>query len=226
MPKSSTGYSNLVLELYDFLILKFSSMLIWRCRTSQLIELYRSCVSRRHLEIGVGTGYLLNRAVFPSHWVTLHILDCNPEVLRHAYYRLARYSPIPVLCDLMADDWPALPKQQSIGMNYVWHALEGDKAKRGQVFAKLAQYLEPSGVLFGSSVIGIHDHMPKLSRLVSQHWLGAGLFNNHGDNADSLNTILQQYFFEVHVWQEGQVMLFMAKQPKTTPTAHLFEYPA
>lgn len=216
LPRSAAGYTAMVLELYDFLILKFSSVFIWRCRTTQLVNLYRTYVSRQHLEIGVGTGYLLQHAIFPSHWVTLHILDCNPSVLRHAYHRLARYNPSPVLCNVMSTDWPPLPQQQSIGMNYVWHALEGSLEARGQVFGKLAQQLTPSGVLFGSSVVGIHDRMPVLSRIVSQHWLKAGLFNNQGDSAELLNRILQQYFLEVSVWQEGQVMFFIAKQPKST----------
>lgn len=213
LPRSTRGYSDCILELYDFLILKFSTMLIWRCRTSQLVDLYRIYASRRHLEIGVGTGYLLRQAAFPSHWVLLHILDCNPKVLQHAYYRLSRYSPIPVLCDLMTTDWPALPKQQSIGMNYVWHALDGDLQTRGQVFGKLAQYLVPNGVLFGSSVVGLHQNMSKLSQFVSRHWLSVGLFNNIGDCPESLRLILQQYFSEVQVWQEGQIMFFVAKHP-------------
>ena len=214
LPRSATGYSDSILELYDFLVLNLSSALVWRCRTSQLVELYRTHVSRRHLEIGVGTGYLLRQAVFPSHWVLLHILDCNPHVLKHAYHRLSRYSPIPVLCDLMAADWPALPQQHSIGMNYVWHALEGDLDARGQVFGRLARYLVPDGVLFGSSVVGLHNDMSKLSQFFSKHWLSLGLFNNTGDCPDSLRIILQQYFTEVTVWQEGQVMFFVAKCPK------------
>lgn len=224
LPRSATGYSHVILELYNFLILKLSSVLIWRCRTQRLIQLYRSHVSRQHLEVGVGTGYLLNRAVFPSHWVTLHILDCNAKVLRHAYYRLARYNPVMVLCDLMSDDWPALPKQQSIGMNYVWHALEGSLQERGRVFGKLAAQLSENGVLFGSSVVGIHDRMPKLSQQVSRHWLRVGLFNNQSDQPDTLRAILKEYFLEVSVWQEGQVMLFVAKHPKSMqPAASLLE---
>lgn len=227
LPKSATGYSNLILELYDFLILKLSSILIWRCQTDQLIQLYRSHVSRQHLEVGVGTGYLLNRAVFPSHWVTLHILDCNAKVLRHAYYRLARYSPVMLLCNLMSDDWPALPKQQSIGMNYVWHALGGNLQERARVFEKLAAQLSENGVLFGSSVVGIHDRMPKLSQHVSRHWLRVGLFNNREDRPETLSAILGQHFLEVSVWQEGQVMLFVAKRPKRPkslqPAATLLE---
>lgn len=214
LPRSATGYTDSILEMYDFLVLKTSSVLVWRCQTSQLINLYRTYVSRRHLEVGVGTGYLLRKAAFPSHWVQLHILDCNPKVLQHAYYRLSRYSPIPILCDLMADDWPALPQKHSIGMNYVWHALEGDLQSRGQVFGRLAQYLVPNGVLFGSSIVGIHPQMSSLGQRFSQHWLSHGLFNNRGDCPATLEVILKKYFTEVTVWQEGQVMLFVAKYPQ------------
>ena len=215
LPRSATGYSDSILELYDFLVLNLSSALVWRCRTSQLVNLYRTHVSRRHLEVGVGTGYLLKHAFFPSHWVLLHILDCNPQVLKHAYHRLSRHSPVPVLCDLMSVDWPALPKQHSIGMNYVWHALEGDLQARGAVFGRLAKCLVPTGVLFGSSVVGLHGDMSRLGQFFSQHWLSLGLFNNTGDNPDNLRLILQHYFTEVTVWQEGQVMFFVAKHPKT-----------
>lgn len=104
LPRSSRGYNSLMLELYDFAILKLSSLLFWRCQSAQFITLYRSHVSRRHLEVGVGTGYLLKRAVFPSHWVQLHILDSNPQVLRHASQYLSRYNPTVVLCDLMSND--------------------------------------------------------------------------------------------------------------------------
>lgn len=219
LPRSSRGYNSLMLELYDFAILKLSSLLFWRCQSAQFITLYRSHVSRRHLEVGVGTGYLLKRAVFPSHWVQLYILDSNPQVLRHASQYLSRYNPTVVLCDLMSNDWPALPQQQSIGMNYVWHALEGTDEARAQVFGRLADYLTNDGVLFGSSVVGIHKAMPKLSQTVSRHWLQAGLFNNQGDNTTCLQRALDAYFDDVHIWQQGQVMFFVAKQPRRPVTA-------
>ena len=79
LPRSSRGYNSLILELYDFAILKLSSLLFWRCQSAQFITLYRSHVSRKHLEVGVGTGYLLKRAVFPSH-TTVHFRQQSARV--------------------------------------------------------------------------------------------------------------------------------------------------
>ena len=170
---------------------------------------------RDSLELGVGTGYLLQHGVFPSHSVDLLLLDCNPRVLRHALRRLARYAPKGLALDLMQAKWPDLPKQQSIGLNYVWHGLQGTAEQRGALFGRLAQLLMSDGVLFGATVRGVHPQMSALARLASQRWLDGKLFNNQGDTPELLTEYLSRYFAEVNVWLQGEVILFVAKQPKT-----------
>ena len=218
LPDNAKGYSQLILGLYDFLILRLSSTVIWRCSTSHLIMLYSHHLSRRHLELGVGTGYLLQRGMFPSHSIDLLLLDCNPRVLRHALRRLARYAPKGLVLDLMQPNWPDLPKQQSIGLNYVWHGLQGTPEQRGALFGRLAQLLMSDGVLFGATVRGMHPKMSRLSQLASQRWLDGGLFNNQDDTPERLAEYLSRYFAEVNVWLQGEVILFVAKQLKLTAT--------
>lgn len=218
LPDNAKGYNQVILELYDLLILRLSSTVVWRCSTSHLILLYSHHLSRRHLELGVGTGYLLQRGVFPSHSIDLLLLDCNPRVLRHALRRLARYAPKGLALDLMQPEWPDLPKQQSIGLNYVWHGVQGTPEQRGALFGRLAQLLMSDGVLFGATVRGVHPHMSALARLASQRWLDGGLFNNQGDTPERLTEYLSRYFAEVNVWLQGEVILFVAKQPKLTST--------
>jgi len=217
LPDNAKGYTQLMLELYDFLILRLSSTLVWRCSTAHLVLVYSHYLSRRHLEAGVGTGYLLQHGAFPSHAVDLLLLDCNPRVLRHALRRLMRYQPKAVVLDLMQSEWPDLPKQQSIGLNYVWHGLQGTPEQRGAVFGRLAQLLTTDGVLFGATVRGIHPQMSRLARAASQRWLEGGLFNNQDDTPELLQAYLQDYFADVEVWLRGEVILFVAKQPKHTP---------
>jgi ubiquinone/menaquinone biosynthesis C-methylase UbiE len=171
-------------------------------------------LSRRHLEVGVGTGYLLQHGIFPSHSVELLLLDCNPTVLRHALRRLARYQPKAIDLDVMQTQWPDLPKQQSIGLNYVWHGLQGTPEQRGALFGRLARLLADDGVLFGATVRGLHPQMSKLARYASQHWLSKGFFNNQYDTPELVTDYLQRYFGEVEVWLRGEVILFIAKQPK------------
>ena len=215
LPDNAKGYNQVMLELYDLLILRLSSTVIWRCSTAHLILLYSHHLSRRHLELGVGTGYLLQHGVFPSHSIDLLLLDCNPRVLRHALRRLARYAPKGLALDLMQPKWPDLPKQQSIGLNYVWHGLQGTPEQRGALFGRLAQLLMSDGVLFGATVRGVHPQMSALARLASQRWLDGRLFNNQGDTPERLTEYLSRYFAEVSVWLQGEVILFVAKQPKT-----------
>lgn len=214
LPDNAKGYTQLMLELYDWLILRLSSTLVWRCPTPSLVSVYSHYLSRRHLELGVGTGYLLQHGVFPSHSVDVLLVDCNPKVLRHALRRLVRYSPKAVVLDIMQPEWPDLPRQQSIGLNYVWHGLQGMPEQRAAVFGRLAQLLTPDGVFFGATVRGMHPDMPALARYASQRWLAAGLFNNQNDTPELLTEYLERYFDEVSVWLKGDVMLFVAKQPK------------
>lgn len=219
LPDNAKGYNQLMLELYDFLILRLSSTVVWRCPTPYLVLVYSHHLSRRHLELGVGTGYLLQHGVFPSHTVDLLLLDCNPRVLRHALRRLVRYQPKAVVLDLMQPEWPDLPKQQSIGLNYVWHGLQGTPEQRAALFGRLAQLLTSDGVLFGATVRGVHPQMSRLARSASQRWLAGGLFNNQGDTPELLTDYLSRYFAEVSVWLRGEVIVFVAKQPKILDVA-------
>lgn len=214
LPDNAKRYNSLVLELYDLLILRLSSTLVWRCPTAQLVLVYSHHLSRRHLEVGVGTGYLLQHGVFPSHSVTLLLADCSTTVVRHALRRLVRYQPQAIILDVMQADWPDLPKQQSIGLNYVWHALQGTLEQRGALLGRLASLLTDDGVLFGATVRGIHPQMSRLATYASRRWLAAGLFNNQYDTPEFLADYLRRYFTEVEVWLRGEVILFIAKHPK------------
>jgi hypothetical protein len=59
-------YTKRMLGIYDFLVLGLSNRLIWRCPTQRLIEHYNRHVTSNHLDVGVGTGYFLDRCRFPS----------------------------------------------------------------------------------------------------------------------------------------------------------------
>lgn len=214
LPISAQGYSRWILEIYDWLILRISSTVVWRCPTPRLLSLYRHYLSHRHLEVGVGTGYLLDHGTFPTLRPQLTLLDCNPQVLAHAKRRLQRYSPSVVVQDVMQADWPQLPRYRSIGLSYVWHALTGTESERVAMLRRLADCLDRDGMLFGSTVVGIHAQMSGLAQSVSRHWQRVGVFNNQDDTYDSVQAALLQVFDEVHMWQVGYVVLFVATQPK------------
>ena len=214
LPISAQGYSRWMLEIYDWLILRISSTVVWRCPTPRLLSLYRHYLSHRHLEIGVGTGYLLDHGTFPTLRPQLTLLDCNPQVLAHAKRRLQRYNPSVVVQDVMQADWPQLPRYRSIGLNYVWHALKGSDVERIAMLGRLANCLDSDGALFGATVLGMSEQMSNMAQSVSRHWQRVGVFNNQSDTRESVQAALQTVFAQVEVWQVGYVVLFVATQPK------------
>lgn len=213
LPQSAKIYSPLMLEAYDMLIIRLSVTLIWRCPTPHLLRLYSTYLSHRHLDVGVGTGYLLQHGVFPTLNPTLTLLDCNPNVLAHARRRLLRYQPTMVVQDVMQKNWPILPRYASIGFNLVFHALSGMSHERMAVFGRLADRLTSDGVLFGSTVLGVYPKMSAIAKKVSQKWLASEFFNNNTDTLDSIQVGLARYFDQVEVYQVGYLAFFIARQP-------------
>jgi hypothetical protein len=58
-------YTPLVLRAYDLLVLGFSNRFVWRCRSMRILERYDRYAGRRHLDLGVGTGWYLDRCRWP-----------------------------------------------------------------------------------------------------------------------------------------------------------------
>lgn len=50
-------YGPLVLRAYDLFVLGFSNRFAWCCPSSTMLAQYDRHVGRRHLDIGVGTGW-------------------------------------------------------------------------------------------------------------------------------------------------------------------------
>lgn len=80
-------YTPLFLRIYDPLILGFFTSVVWRCPTNRLLDGYRRHLGHRHLDVGPGTGYFLDRAGIPDG-SPVTLLDPNVHVLDHASRRL------------------------------------------------------------------------------------------------------------------------------------------
>src|ERR1043165_996739 len=66
-PRHSTkAYTKLGLHLYDPLIVNLVAPRIWGCDPDILVDHYREHVTSNHADIGVGTGYFLDRCDFES----------------------------------------------------------------------------------------------------------------------------------------------------------------
>src|ERR687892_616876 len=64
---------------------------VWKSPIPPVVERYRRLMGRRHLDVGPGTGYFLERSA-PSEETEITLLDPNPNVLRKASRRLAASS--------------------------------------------------------------------------------------------------------------------------------------
>src|SRR5262245_44107709 len=82
-------YTPLFLRVYDPVVLGFVTRVVWRCPASRMVAGYRRHVRPRHLDVGPGTGYFLERAGLPDG-SPVTILDPNLNVLGYASRRLRR----------------------------------------------------------------------------------------------------------------------------------------
>src|SRR5579859_6163879 len=74
-------YSPIVLSLYDLVVVHLSCRHVWRCPSSQLRALYGRNLGPRHLDVGPGSGYYLDRSPFPVDEPEVTLLDLNPSSL-------------------------------------------------------------------------------------------------------------------------------------------------
>src|SRR5512138_393349 len=87
-------YSRFVLAVYDLEVLGLELPVVFGCSARRIVALYDRNVSDVHLDVGVGTGYFLDRCTFPVAHPELHILDLNPNCLARTARRIRRYAPV------------------------------------------------------------------------------------------------------------------------------------
>ncbi|MGB0697667.1 MAG: class I SAM-dependent methyltransferase [Rhodospirillaceae bacterium] len=214
-------YTPLVLKLYDIWVLGLSNRFAWRTDTDALVALYQTHMGPLHLDVGVGTGTLPWRALQRSSALRerlqqLWLMDLNPESLAAAAKRLHSVAPHNLQHDIFDPAPVPLPADlqlSSISANYLLHCLPGGMAAKGAALTRLAGYLAPDGVLFGSTLLGDGP----------QTWLGQrlmalynrkGIFDNLSDDAPSLEQVLSTGFSEVSIQRSGRAALFVAKYPR------------
>ena len=122
-------YNRLVLSAYDLFVLGFSNTFVWRCPTQVMLDFYNEYISGNHLDVGVGTGYYLDRCTFPGSNPEVAIADLNENSLRATASRIERYHPKVYAANVLEplDIPPA--SFDSIAVNYLIHCLPGKDRK-------------------------------------------------------------------------------------------------
>jgi SAM-dependent methyltransferase len=206
-------YTPFFLRIYDPVILGLFTRMVWRCPTITLVERYRRHVRPRHLDVGPGTGFFLERAGLPDG-SPVTILDPNTNVLSFATRRLKALDITAVEADV-CKPLPIAGPFDSAALNGVIHCLPGPLARKAGAIANVAAVLAPDGTLFGASILGTSGSQTRLSRTVLYANNRRGTFDNLGDTGDGLREILAASFERVAIETVGSFALFTATGPRT-----------
>lgn len=209
--RSYAVYSPRLLRWYDFIVLRLSNRLIWRCPTPRLLEFFNRHVTGNHLDVGVGTGYFLDRCRLPVDQPRIVLMDANAECLRTAAARIARYRPLSVRYDVTQPiDWDG-ERFDSISLYYVLHCLPGTLPEKAIVLDHLRPLLNPGGVLFGSTLLAAGLPRTWTARRLMAAYNRQGIFGNAADRLDDLRQELDRRFETVELETAGCGALFAGR---------------
>ena len=224
---SAKLYTPFILWLYDFVVHTLSNQFAWCCSSKDvLVPFFQRYLpeGRNHLDVGVGTGYMLYHSNAQlSSYENIFLMDMNPNALAQSARRLEGSGLPPTAIHPILHDatlpWnqKPLPMFESISVFYLLHCLSGpmtDKVRT--VVSALKPHLNPtSGVLYGATILGDEAHHNILGRCLMGIYNWKGVFGNRGDKEADLREALRQHFEEVDVWRRGKVALFAARKPIT-----------
>ena len=208
-------YDGFRLAIYDYFVLYLMSTWIWRCSTSKVtLPLFWRNVSKRHLDIGVGTGYFTTNGELPPG-AELTLSDLNMNCLEMAKARLGRPD---VKCNILYHDvFDPLPDTaspfDSISMFYLLHCLPGPCSRKAAIFSHLKHSMTPDGVIFGANVLGERRFHTRLSWWCVNRINRKKIMDNLGDNEKEFTMALRKNFHEVETQVNGAVFVFKARRP-------------
>lgn len=205
-------YNRATLLAYDFWVLGVSNRWAWQCPTADLVAHFDRHAGRRHLDIGVGTGYLLDHCRFPAGAPEVVLADLNPASLAAAARRIAHLRPRTHRVNVLEPF--ALPEApfDSVSMNYLLHCLPGPLADKAPALRHAAAQLRPGGTLFGATILGDEAGHNGFGRLLMRAYNARGIFGNRGDTAAGLRALLEQVLQDVELRVVGKVALFSGRR--------------
>ena len=201
-------YSNFLLSFYDTEVLRFELPYIFKCPLRVIKDFFQKNVTGNHLDVGVGTGYFLDKCEFPVETPTVHLMDLNMNSLQKTSKRIKRYNPVSHQCDVLEPIQKVLPMFDSIGAMNFLHCLPGDMLSKQEVINNLVPFLNKGGVFFGVTILGEGVDAGLLYRMANAIYNKKSIFCNSHDNLFDLESILRNSFEGVSVKVIGSVALF------------------
>jgi ubiquinone/menaquinone biosynthesis C-methylase UbiE len=205
-------YSKPVLSVYDFYVLGFSNTFVWECPSRLILAFYNAHVSDNHLDVGVGTGYFLDKCKFPTRNPTIVLADLNPNSLSVTAKRLQRYSPTIQVVNVLQPFQIEPADFDSIAINFLLHCLPGNSSSKEVVFRNLKALLKQhGGVIFGTTILGRDIKRNFLAKILMQAYNSKGIFGNVADNAADLESVLKANFRDYSICVTGCVAFFVGR---------------
>ncbi len=203
-------YSNFLLSIYDWEVLIFEMQCIFKCSAQKILDLYNKHVSASHLDVGVGSGYFLDKCHFPVAQPVVHLMDLNTNSLQKTSGRISRYHPVSHHWNVLEPYPDDMPLFNSIGAANLLHCLPGNMLTKGIVLKNLNRFLNKGGVFFGATVLGQGIDAGFLFGHANPLYNRLSVFSNLQDNAADLNCILADNFETYSVDVVGSYALFVA----------------
>ena len=206
------AYTRLTLATYDLVVMRYTLPRLWRCPKRHILELYDENVSGRHLDIGVASGYLIDRCRFPVDSPDITLMDLNPSSLGFAARRLRRREPRTHRANVLEPWGLPMGSFESVAMANLLHCVPGTLLDKGVALEHAGDALAPGGTLFGATVLGLEADHSKRSRKALERLNHKGVFSNLDDRLGDLETELADKFSSHEVQVRGVVALFTASK--------------
>lgn len=196
--------------LYDTLLYKVITGTIWQTPLESLLDNYVDHIADEHLEVGVGSGYLLSRTLCAEGSKRLVLLDLNQRCLAKSEALLSELSPCAVRHNILEPLPNELAGFGSVGMNYVLHCIPGSFSTNHRIFENLHRVLRDGGVLFGATLVRTPIQQTASAWLLMRLLAVMGIFHNSDHLQSELELSLEGLFKQVSVTQLGSGLLFVA----------------
>lgn len=206
-----TIYRPWTLPFYDLMAFKVNCRVAFGVPVSEVEALFDRNVSLDHLDVGVGTGYFLDKCTAPLRSITL--VDLNQHSLRHAARRLNRFDVTTVRANAL-EPLP-LPERSygSASMNFLLHCVPGSIREKAAVFDHVAAAVRPGGRIFGATVLTHGVPVGPLAGVMFPMLNWRGVMNNEADSLEDLRAELSARFPNHELTVRGCTALFEAEVP-------------
>ena len=217
---SIKAYTRLGLHVYDPLIVNLVAPRVWDCSPEVLVEHYRAHVTFNHADIGVGTGFFLDRCGLGdspapnSSSIRLALIDLQANCLTHAARRLARYRPQTYVRDALRFFVGFVGGSFVLfALGGILHCLAGEQRDKCRVLDSNAPLGRAGTKLFGYTLVS--DEVPRFARRRVVHRVLNQLrvVDNSNDRLADLHTELRARFVDCRVEAVGCMALFSARYP-------------